>query len=91
MPPVEAHFALMSVASSSLMLQFLGWLEDSPRTYADVMEAWRSTCPRLSIWEDALNDGLVRRQNGNSMKESRVMLTDRGRVVLVRSGGQRRG
>ena len=49
----------MSDPAHALTLQFLAWVAESPRTYADAMEAWRSTCPRLSIWEDAILDGLV--------------------------------
>ena len=45
--------------SDLLMLQFLRWVAERPRTYADVMEAWRTSCPRMSIWEDAQADGLV--------------------------------
>ena len=41
-------------------IQFLAWVANRPRSFADVREAWRSTCPRLSTWEDALNDHLVR-------------------------------
>ena len=33
---------------STLTEQFLAWVADRPRTYAEAMEAWRSTCPRLS-------------------------------------------
>ena len=43
----------------ALTLQLLEWLEHRPRTYAEVMDAWRTTCPRLSIWEDACADGLI--------------------------------
>jgi hypothetical protein len=46
------------------------------------MEAWRSTCPRLSIWEDAVRDGLVRLENGGAMNASRVLLTPTGKAVL---------
>lgn len=49
----------MSQAAQLLTLQFLDWLAAAPRSYADVMEAWRTSCPRLSIWEDAVEDGLV--------------------------------
>jgi hypothetical protein len=42
-----------------LMAQFLRWVAEHPRTYADVMEAWRTSCPRMSIWEDALAERLV--------------------------------
>ena len=39
--------------------QLLLWLANRPRSYEETMEAWRSSCPRLSIWEDALLAGLV--------------------------------
>jgi hypothetical protein len=35
-----------------LTIQFLEWLSDRPRTYGETMDAWRTSCPRLSIWED---------------------------------------
>jgi hypothetical protein len=73
-----------STASAALTRQFLGWVADGPRTYGEAMEAWRSTCPRLSIWEDAVRDGLVRLENGGAMNASRVLLTPAGRAVLRR-------
>ena len=30
------------------------------------MEVWRTSCPRLSIWEDAVDDGLVRVRAGQA-------------------------
>jgi hypothetical protein len=41
------------------MLQFLDWVASRPRTYAEAMDAWRTSCPRLSVWEDALLAGLI--------------------------------
>jgi hypothetical protein len=70
----------MSEPASLIMLQFLAWVADRPRTYPQTMEAWRSTCPRLSVWEDAIIDGLVRIDNGNGRA---VVLTARGRKVLL--------
>src|SRR5262249_45361315 len=43
----------MSEAMHHLTLQFLAWLAERPRSYAETMEAWRTSCPRLSVWEDA--------------------------------------
>jgi hypothetical protein len=43
------------------------------------MEAWHSTCPRLSVWEDAIVDGLVRLDNDAGRA---VRLTPRGRAIL---------
>lgn len=54
----------------------LVWLERAPRTYQETMEAWRTSCPRLSIWEDAISDGLVR------IRKSNVELTPRGQAAL---------
>ena len=66
------------------MLEFLDWVATRPRTYADAMEAWRSTCPRHTVWEDALIDGLIRVENGPTLDQSEVTLTPRGREVLDR-------
>jgi hypothetical protein len=72
-----------TTASTALTLQFLGWIADRPRTYGEAMEAWRSTCPHLSIWEDAVCEGLVRLENGGAMKSSRVLLTPAGKARLT--------
>jgi hypothetical protein len=70
----------MPKETSLLMLQFLAWVADRARTHADVMEAWRSTCPRMTVWEDAVIDGLVRLENGG---ERGVSLTPRGHALLA--------
>jgi hypothetical protein len=38
--------------TDSFTLEFLGWVSSRPRTYAEAMQAWRSTCPRRSIWPE---------------------------------------
>ena len=73
----------MSLAAQHLTLQFLDWLAAAPRSYAEVMEAWRTSCPRLSIWEDATADGLVELDGGGGP----VRLTARGRAVLNGAAG----
>jgi hypothetical protein len=50
---------IVSGAAEALTLQLLEWLSERPRTYPEVLDAWRTSCPRLSIWEDACIDGLV--------------------------------
>jgi len=57
-------------------LELLDWVSSRPRTYAETMEAWRSHCPRLLVWEDALLDGLVRVDAGH------VRLTPAGERTL---------
>jgi hypothetical protein len=63
----------------SLTLSFLSWVAERPRSYGDAMEAWRSSCPRLTIWEDALDAELVAVERGG---ERRVSLTQLGRALL---------
>jgi hypothetical protein len=72
----------MSDPAHALTLQFLAWVAEAPRTYAQAMDAWRSTCPRLSIWEDAILDGLVAFEGGATRNQSRVTLTPKGRARL---------
>jgi hypothetical protein len=67
------------------MIQFLGWVADRPRNYAQAMEAWRTSCPRLSVWEDAIIDGLVRIE-GDAQRS--VTLTGRGRAQLDQARGR---
>jgi len=71
----------MSNAAHALTQQFLAWIEEAPRSYADA-EAWRRSCPHLSIWEDAIADGLIRFENGGGMQGSRLALTKAGRKKL---------
>ena len=73
----------MQNAAHALTQQFLAWVAEAPRSYADA-EAWRRSCPHLSIWEDAISDGLIRFENGSSMGHSRLVLTARGRARLDR-------
>ena len=74
----------MQVQPSLIMIQFLQWVADRPRRREDVMEAWRSSCPRFPVWEDARAEGLVR-QCGGEIGERRVELTERGRTALARA------
>jgi hypothetical protein len=67
---------------SLLTLQFLTWVASRRRTYAEAMEAWRSTCPRHTVWEDAVVERLVQVESGGTLHQSEVTLTPRGRTVL---------
>ena len=49
---------------SLLTLEFLSWISSIPRTYAETMETWRSSCPRHTVWEDALIGGLIQLEDG---------------------------
>jgi hypothetical protein len=68
----------MPDAIHPLTLDLLAWLARRPRSYAEAMEAWRTSCPRLTIWEAALAAGLV------EVAGDAVRLTSRGRDMLDR-------
>ena len=71
--------------TGSLTVQLLEWIAARPRSYAETMEAWRTSCPRLPVWEDAIDGGLVEVvSNPAGKRESVVRLTPRGRDVLAR-------
>jgi len=63
-----------------LILDLLEWLSRKERTYQETMEAWRTSCPHLPIWEDAQDRGLVETisTNGYSM----VKVTPAGAALL---------
>ena len=64
-------------------LELLAWIAARQRTYAEAMDAWRSTCPRLTVWEDAIAGDLVRViRNAGATGEATIALTARGRAVL---------
>jgi len=60
-----------------LILDLLAWLEREPRLYADVMDRWRTSCPRLTVWEDAVDGGFVERVQAPGAAAV-VRLTERG-------------
>jgi D-3-phosphoglycerate dehydrogenase len=43
----------------ALVLDLLEWVAPAPRPYAEVMDAWRTSCPRLAVWEEAVARGLI--------------------------------
>ena len=60
----------------ALILDLLEWIGPSPRRYAEVMDAWRTSCPRLPVWEDANDRGFIERQG------ECVCVTDAGREFI---------
>ena len=53
-------------------LQLLAWIAERPRGYTETIEVWKTSCPRMAVWEDALADDLV--------------LVDRGCLLLTAAG-----
>jgi hypothetical protein len=71
--------------TAPLLLDLLEWLAAKPRAYSEVMEAWRTSCPRFPIWEDAVYGGLVLRRPGTDGQVV-VELTPNGRRSLGDAG-----
>ena len=71
----------MSDILTPLTIDFLAWLAAEPRDYVEVMDAWRTSCPRLTVWEDAIDAGLVARVY-TSGQATRIELTERGAAFL---------
>jgi len=63
----------------ALTLQMLHWIAQGTHSYAEVLEVWKSSCPRLAIWEDACANGLVDAAPGMS---GLVSLSEKGRRLL---------
>lgn len=64
-------------APKALVMDLLSTLEAGPRPYDEIMQAWRTSCPRLPVWEDAVDDGLIERER------NLVVLTEAGRQRLA--------
>lgn len=68
----------MDQQPNALVLELLAWISSRRRSYGETMEAWRTNCPRHSVWEDALNAGLVRLEG----EPQQVILTSLGEALL---------
>ena len=66
-----------------LILDLLEWLTQRDRTYEEVMSAWRTSCPKLPVWEDANDRGLVKTEERNGL--SIVNVTSAGLALLNRA------
>jgi len=68
--------------TESLILDFLECLANGERSYEEVMDAWRTSCPRLPVWEEANDRRLVVREEGNG--RCIVRITPSGLALLKR-------
>lgn len=69
----------MPDAPESLVFDLVEWVAKEPRTYGEMLDAWRTSCPRLTVWEDAIERRLVMRQP----------VEGRGTIVVVTPAGRR--
>jgi hypothetical protein len=71
----------MNRSHEALTVQMLEWIAGGTHSYAEVIDVWKSSCPRLTVWEDACADGLVDAAPGMA---GVVSLTGKGRDMLCR-------
>jgi hypothetical protein len=69
----------MTEFADPLVLDFVEWIAREPRLYAEVVGTWKTSCPRLTIWEDAADRGYVARET----------VADLGLVVTVTENGEK--
>ena len=67
----------MTDTVDTLILDLLEWLGSNPRPYAEVLEAWGTSCPRFPVWEEANDRGFIARQDASG----------RGALVSVSATG----
>ena len=80
----------MTETTDPLVLDLVEWIAREPRLYSEVIETWRTSCPRLTIWEDAVDRGYVAREPVAGAGVSVTItaggekfLREHGRVALI--------
>ena len=71
----------MSETLEPLVLDLVTWCAADERSYVDVLDAWRTSCPRLTVWEEAVARGLL--ETRPSPSGLVVVVTEAGRGVAV--------
>jgi D-3-phosphoglycerate dehydrogenase len=71
----------MSESVDALVLDLLEWIGDSPRPCDEVLDAWRTSCPRLPVWEEANDRGLLDRRRTPAGPEV-ISVSEAGRRYL---------
>ena len=77
----------MADTTDPLVLDLVEWIAKAPRLYSEVIENWRTSCPRLTIWEDAVDRGYVAREPVAG--GVRVAITEGGAKFLRDNGRAR--
>jgi hypothetical protein len=79
----------------TLVVDLLQWMANGERNYEEVMDAWRTSCPKLPVWEDANDRGLITRERVNGRTIVRVSplglaLLEKARPTSSLSGSSNR-
>ena len=75
----------MPDTTDPLVLDLVEWIAREPRLYSEVIATWRTSCPRLTIWEDAVDRGYVARETVAGVGV-RVAITEDGEKFLREHG-----
>jgi hypothetical protein len=66
----------------ALILDLLEWIGRERRPYREVMDAWRTSCPRLPVWEEANERGYLEHHPAQG-SQATVSVSRRGRQLLA--------
>ena len=83
--PMSIDWDAGTIENQTLVLDLVEWIARQPRSYADVMDAWRTSCPRFPVWEDAVDLRLVTRVYQEGLGEM-IQVTPAGRAFLRSRG-----
>ena len=72
---------MRAIENEALVRDLVAWVAREPKPSVEVIEAWQTSCPRLPIWEDALEHGFVVRERSN--RELIVRASDAGMAFLA--------
>ena len=75
--------------TDQLIADLILWIGNEPRPYAEVMDAWRTSCPRLPVWEDAVDRGFVKHAYDRGSGRM-VRVTEAGWAFAEMFSGRRR-
>jgi hypothetical protein len=79
----------VAIENKALVLDLVEWIAEGPRPYREAMDAWRTSCPRLPVWEDAIDHGLIKCvENGAGLQ---VTVTPEGAAFVSAARGQSPG
>jgi hypothetical protein len=71
-----------------LVLELLAWIGPDGKPYREVMDAWRTSCPRLPVWEEANERGFIERHCHGS--EATIRVSALGVKALAETEGAAR-
>ena len=66
----------------ALILDLLEWIGPDSRPYSEVIEAWRTSCPRLPVWEEANSRGFIQQEHRSGVGVF-ISVTSAGRAFLI--------